>query len=86
MIRTKTKIYAETNDPDTVLAGLTPANNKWITGAGNKLISSYDPGPNRILITDGAGGITALNFNGQSNKLIATDASGNIVLIDRGVL
>lgn len=86
MIRDKNKIYAEPNDPDTVLASNNLPSDVFVVGAGNKGIGSYSIPPNRILITNGSGEITYLDFNGQANKAIGTDASGNIVLIDRSEL
>lgn len=83
MIRTKTKIYGETNHPDTVLSSATIAVDKWLVGAGNKSVVGLTPGPNQILITNGDGTISVLDFNGQSNKLIGTNANGDIVLVDR---
>ena len=86
MIRTKRKVYAEANDPNTVVLGLTPPVNKWITGNGNKQIVSYTPGANKILATDGLGNLAVLNFSGAANKLIGTDEEGNLVLFDRSAL
>ena len=85
MIRTKDKILAEAIDPNTVVAGLTPPANKWIKGGSGKQLLTHNPGPNRILVTDGNGNISALSFHGQFNKLIGTDENGDIIFIDRGV-
>ena len=86
MIRSKNKIYGEPNDPNTVLAPTSPSPNQWIVGDDLKNITAYLPGPNRILITNGTGQLTALSFSGQANKIIGTDDSGNIVLYDRSDL
>ena len=83
MIRTKDKIYAEPNDPNTVVSNGSLTPNKYVVGNGNKGVKTFAPGPNCILITDGVGGISALSFNGLANRAIATDETGNIVLIDR---
>jgi len=84
MIRTKSRVYGETNDPNTVESSGTITVNKWLRGGGNKTISGFTPGANHILITTGTGTISSISLVGQFNKLIGTDEDGNIVLIDRG--
>lgn len=82
MIRTKSRIYGELNDPDTIESSATITVNKWLRGGGNKTISGFTPGPNVVLVTDGNGNISSLSLIGQYNKFICTDDEGNIVLID----
>ena len=86
MIRTATKIYAEANDPNTVIGNNILTANRYVVGNGNKGVKSFSPGPNCILITDGLGGVTTLSFNGLANRAIATDSTGNIILIDRSTI
>ena len=83
MIRTKSKIYAEANDPNTVTSLAAIVNNKWLRGKQLKRISNYTPGPNAILVIDELGRVSRLVMTGQVNKFIGTDAEGNIVLLDR---
>jgi len=83
MIRTRSKIYGEANDSNTVEATHTTTVNKWLKGRGNKTIGGHIPGSNQILITDGSGNMSTLSLIGQFNKFIGTDDEGNIILVDR---
>lgn len=83
MIRTKSKIYGELNDPNTVTSNIATQNNKFLIGDGLKKLITYTPGPNTILIVDALGRVGRLMLTGQTNKYIGTDGDGNIVLIDR---
>lgn len=81
MIRDNEKIYGEMNDPNTVLTTGTLESGKFVVGAGNKGVKTFDPGAKRILYTNASGEAQGFNFN-TANKVIGTDASGNLVLRD----
>lgn len=86
MIRTRTKIYGEVNDPNTVEMATNTNSRSWVTSSGNKSITKIPAQTRRLLITDGDGNVATLNLTGQTNKVIGTDELGNIVLIDRSLL
>lgn len=82
MVRTKSKIYAETVHPDTLTAATEITVDQFVVGKGLTEIEGFNPGPNAILISNGDGTINVLSFNGQANKVIGTDDDGNIVLLE----
>lgn len=86
MIRIRDKIYAENNDPNTVLRANTSHNpGGLLIGLGNKSVRNFSAPVNvpAIILISNNGTVTNLNLNGQINKVIGTDNDGNIVLIDR---
>lgn len=89
MIRDKNKIYAEPNDPNTVVSvdnlAIEP-NEYYIVGHGNKGIKHHTAPPRSILITDANGNLTSLSYSNKPNTFIGTDGAGNIVLLDRSLL
>lgn len=81
MIRDKNQIYGEANDPNTVLSEAELSVNKLVVGAGNKGIKEFNPGANRIIITDSYGNASSLGYK-IPNKAVGTDEDGNIVMRD----
>lgn len=80
MIRDKSKIYGEPNNPNTVLATGTMTPNRLVVGAGNKGVKTFEPPEGFSLINSNSGIVEA--FPLAPNKLIGTDANGNLVLKD----
>lgn len=89
MIRTKTKIFAEENNPNTVLSPVLnspPITPTLLSGETSNSIKPVSPETGvRIYIADSEGKVKLLHLTG-SNKAIGTDANGNIVLLDRSLL
>lgn len=81
MIRDKTKIYGEPNDPNTVLANGLLNSGNLIIGDGGKKIKEF-VAPNKSLIYGTGSGIASFDY-GVANKIIGTDANGNLVLKDQ---
>ena len=79
MIRDKNQIYGEPNDPNTVLASEPLVANKYVVGAGNRGIKTYDAGNKKIMITDQYGRVSCISYD-VPNKCIGTDINGDIVL------
>lgn len=77
MIRTRTKIYGERNDPNTVLG--TNLTDQLVVGAGNKGVKTFAPGPTQLFIVNN-GIISSVQLS--PNKIIATNDNNEIVLID----
>ena len=86
MIRDKTKIYGEPNDPNTVLLEGNITGENLMIGAGGRKIKEFVV-PNKSLIITGSGtsgnhDLKAFNYN-LANKIIGTDANGDLVLKDQ---
>lgn len=86
MIRDKDKIYGEANDPDTVVvydpeSSYTLHPGRLLVGAGNKGIKVFNPGPYKLIYTDGSSYPQSLDYH-VPNKLVGTNASGQLVLKD----
>jgi hypothetical protein len=79
MIRNKNQIYGEPNDPNTVLASEPLVADKYVVGAGNKGIKTYDAGNKKLMITDQYGRVSCVSYD-VPNKCIGTDINGDIVL------
>ena len=84
MVRSKSKIYGEVNNPDTILADAVIDTDKFIVGSGNKGIELGILSPNQLLVINSDGTVTGLAL-GVANKAIATDGAGNVILIDKAV-
>lgn len=86
MVRTKSKIYGEPVNPDTVLAETVIPVDQFILGDGNKMIKGFDPGPNAIVVvkfdSNADGTISILRFHGLQNMVIGTDDNGDVVLLE----
>lgn len=83
MIRTKDKILAEVNDPNTVLSTTSLTINGLICGVGNKAVIDYTPSGNKVLIVSRKNGsLYPLHIN-KPNVVIGTDSEGEITLYDR---
>lgn len=85
MIRDKDRIYAEVNDPNTVLASGSLVNGQVIIGTGNKGVQTYVGSNKSLLYQDTAGNLNSLPYN-QASKLIGTDVNGNLTLINHKYL
>lgn len=81
MIRDKDRIYAEVNDPNTVLANGLLTNGQLVVGTGNKGVQTYTGSNKSLLYQDSSGNVNSLSYN-QANKLVGTDADGNLTLVD----
>lgn len=84
MVRTKEKILAEPNDPNTILCP-----NRYliedglVVGNGNKAINFFHHQIGRVLLVSRKDGtLTTLRLD-QPNKVVGTDSNGEIVLYDR---
>lgn len=82
MIRDKTKIYGEPNDPNTVLAEEVLTTGKLLIGAGNKKVKVLDLVGKQLIYQNSSGIASGFNYN-VANKIIGTDANGNLVLKDQ---
>lgn len=85
MIRSKTKIYGELNDPNTVIMPATSGNNRLLRGNDMRMLVPLQVGDKRLIIVQD-GIVSGLNYGTQPNKVIGTDGEGNIVLLDRSIL
>ena len=81
MIRDDKRIYAEVNDPNTVLAAGTLADGQPLVGAGNKAVKTYPVTPKSIIYVDENGQLNTLPFN-TPDKYVCTDQDGNLKLLD----
>lgn len=81
IIRDSKKIYAETNDPNAVIATGILTDGQLIVGAGNKGIKTISLPSKSILYTDANGILKTLSYN-SPNKYIGTDEDGSLVLKD----
>ena len=83
MIRTKDKILAEPNDPNTVLSMTGLTTNGLIRGVGNKAVADYTPSNSKVLIVSRKdGSLYPLHIN-KPNVVIGTNSEGEITLYDR---
>lgn len=83
MVRTKEKVLAEPNDPNTILANENLIEGGLIIGKGNQGIQSFEHSLNRVLLVSKKDGtLTTLRLD-QPNKVVGTDSNGEIVLYDR---
>ena len=80
MIRTKTKILGEPNNPTAVSMDKNIVSG-WAIGAGNKKVKTTSKPVTSKLFIIKNGILSELTLS--SNKAIATDANGNIILINR---
>ena len=85
MIRSKTKIYGDLNDPNTVIMPATTGNNRLLLGNDMRTLVPLQLGDKRLIIVQD-GIVSGLNYGTQFNKVIGTDGEGNIVLLDRSIL
>ena len=85
MIRTKNKILAEANDPNTVLSSGPILNNRLIVGAGNKSVKCKYSSltSNKLIVSTKTGSIKFISLAKGTDVIIGTDAKGEIVLYDR---
>lgn len=85
MIRTKNKILAEANDPDTVLLSGQIFNNRLVVGAGNKSVKcKYSAlAGNKLIVSTKTGSIKFISLAKGVDVVIGTDSEGEIVLYDR---
>lgn len=81
-IRSKSKIFGETNSPFTVTVESDLATDKYVISAGSRRVKSYSPGAKRIMITDAAGNASSFNYN-QPNKLIGVNQNGQLTLFSQ---
>lgn len=80
MIRDDKRIYAEVNDPNTVLASGTLETGVPVVGNGNKAVKSFT-GKSSILFLDDVGQLSVLPTN-VKDKYVGTDNNGQLTLLD----
>ena len=80
MIRDKSRIYGEKNDPNTVIATGILNDNNLIVGAGNKGIKNLETS-GKVLIWIKDGVVKQLPIV-MANKILGTDENGNLVWLD----
>lgn len=83
MIRTKDKVLAEPNDPNTILSTKSLTAGSIVAGDGNKAIKSFEPSTNRVLLISKKDGTLATLSLNKPNIFIGTDSNGEVVLYDR---
>lgn len=87
MIRTKTKIYGELNDSDTLLGSSLLPKNKYLVYAGTKQVKLLPSSPGRILIVSlPTGGVNSFDFGSSPNRLIGTTSTGVPSVLDHPII
>lgn len=84
MIRDKSKIFGEQNDPDTVLSKSIMKDGALVLGAGNKGVKVLDLSTvfvPAIIYIDATGSVNVLSTKGQENKVLGVDGNGNLKFV-----